>query len=54
MRSVVDQIHNINNNVDLVLIDISTDCIDQCKTGKWVTIVYLIDDVKNNDVIRVE
>ena len=34
MSSVVDQIHNINKDVDLALIDISTDCINQCKTGK--------------------
>ena len=33
MSSVKDQIHNINSNVDLAMIDISTDCIDQCKTG---------------------
>jgi len=32
MSSVKDQIHNINSNVDLAMIDISTDCIDQCKT----------------------
>ena len=34
MSSVVDQIHNINKDVDLALIDITTDCINQCKTGK--------------------
>ena len=33
MSSVQDQIHNINRDVDLAMIDISTDCIDQCKTG---------------------
>ena len=34
MSSVVDQIHNINKDVDLALIDITTDCINECKTGK--------------------
>ena len=34
ISSVVDQIHNINSDVDLALIDITTDCINQCKTGK--------------------
>ena len=34
MSSAVDQIHNINSDVDLALIDISTDCIDKCKTGE--------------------
>ena len=33
MSSVQDQIHNINRDVDLAMIDISTDCVDQCKTG---------------------
>ena len=32
MSSVEDQIHNINRGVDLVMVGISTDCIDQCKT----------------------
>ena len=35
MASVEEQIHNINRNVDLAMIDISADCINQCKTGKW-------------------
>ena len=34
MSSVEDQIHNVNGNVDLAIIDISADCISQCKTGK--------------------
>ena len=35
MTSIEDQIHNINGKVDLAMIDISADCINQCKTGKW-------------------
>ena len=41
MASVEDQIHNINRDVDLAMIDISTDCINQCKTGAWRTYFIL-------------
>ena len=40
MKSVEDQIHNINSDVDLAMIDISTDCIDQCKTGQSNNILF--------------
>ena len=33
MDSIQQQIMNINNGVDLSMIDITTDCIDECKTG---------------------
>ena len=36
LDSIQTQIHNINTNVDLAMIDISTDCISQCKTGLWL------------------
>ena len=33
MSSIEDQIHNINSEFDIAVMDISADCIDQCKTG---------------------
>ena len=43
MSSVRDQIHNINRDVDLAMNDISTDCIDHCKTGStWRILRFLI------------
>ena len=38
MKSVQEQIHNINRDVNLAMIDISTDCIDQCKTGLYLVL----------------
>ena len=43
MKSVEEQIHNINSDVDLAMIDISRDCIDQCKTGLCRICVDMID-----------
>ena len=34
ISSAKQQIHYINSDVDLAMIDITTDCINQCKTGR--------------------
>ena len=33
MQRVQKQIQTINSDVDMAVLDISTDCIDKCKTG---------------------
>ena len=35
VSSVQQQIHYINSDVDLAMIDITTDCINQCRTGRF-------------------
>ena len=41
MTSLQQEIHNSNSDVDLSMIDITADCIDQCKTG-WYQSLYCI------------
>ena len=50
MSSVEDQIHNINRDVDLAMIDISADCINQCKTGVYrsYSILFIILTTKRD------
>ena len=33
--SLQQQIHYINSDVDLAMIDITSDCINQCRTGRF-------------------
>ena len=35
MQRVQEQIQTINSDVDMAVLDISTDCIDKCKTGLY-------------------
>ena len=35
MSSVQQQIHYINSDLDLATIDVTTDCISQCRTSRF-------------------